>query len=85
MNKLTKIPKTVPATELRKNLAQYLERAKKEPVVVSTDRGADARVILDATFYNRLIERLEDELDTRELERLLAEDSGDFVPLDELK
>ena len=81
MSALPKIPKTVPATELRKNLAEYLERSKTEPVVVSVERGASARVILDASLYNRLVERLEDELDARTLARLIEEDSGEYIPL----
>ena len=82
---LTKIPKSIPASELRKNLSQYLKDAKKNPVVISTDRGNDARVMIDAETYNKLIEAYEDLSDAEELDRLVKNDSGDRISWDKIK
>ena len=81
---LHKVPTTIQSTELRNNLAHYLRASKREPVVVSTDRGADARVLVDATLYNKLVEQYQDAVDTRELERLVESDSGAYTSLEEL-
>jgi prevent-host-death family protein len=71
---LSKIPQFISASELRMHLAEYLHRAKKEPVIVSTDRGANASVILSATMYNTLLEAYEDAIDARELTKLVKQE-----------
>lgn len=57
---LTKIQKNIGISELRKNLPKYLKDAKKEPLVVSLDRGKDLRVVVGVDLYNSLIEACED-------------------------
>jgi prevent-host-death family protein len=73
---LSKIPQFVSASELRQHLAKYLVRAKKEPVVISTDRGANASVLMSAAMYNTLLEAYEDMIDTRELTELVLGQKG---------
>jgi prevent-host-death family protein len=73
---LSKIPQFVSASELRQHLAKYLTRAKKEPVVISTDRGANASVLMSATMYNTLLESYEDMIDARELSELVVSQEG---------
>lgn len=73
---LSKIPQFVSASELRQHLAKYLARAKKEPVVISTDRGANASVLLSGAMYNTLLEAYEDMIDTRELAELVLTEKG---------
>ncbi len=70
---LSKIPQFVSASELRTHLAKYLHRAKKEPVVISTDRGANASVLMSGAMYNALLEAYEDTADVRELTNLIKE------------
>lgn len=81
----TKIHNLVRVSDLRKDLARYLRDAKKKPVVVSTDRGGDTRVLMSAELYNKLVEAYEDAMDSAELERLVAEDDGVRIPLHELR
>jgi hypothetical protein len=78
---LYKLPKTIQVSELRKNLAGHLRHAEKEPVIVSTDRGANTRVILSSGLYNKLIEVYEDYIDARELTALVKNDTGKRIPL----
>lgn len=70
---LTKIPKTVPVAELRRNLAKYLNLSSSEPVVVSAGRGDGARVLLDSELYNHLLEAYEDQRDADVLRALREE------------
>lgn len=81
----TKVHNLVRVSDLRKDLARYLRDAKKKPVVVSTDRGGDTRVLMSAELYNKLVEAYEDAMDSAELERLVAEDDGKYVDWDDLK
>ncbi|HEC30396.1 MAG TPA: type II toxin-antitoxin system Phd/YefM family antitoxin [Candidatus Yonathbacteria bacterium] len=57
---LTKVQKNIGISELRENLPKYLRDAKKEPLVVSLNRGKDLRVVVDVDLYNNLIEACED-------------------------
>ncbi len=82
---LTKIPKIVQASEFRKNLSQYLKNAKNNPVVVSTERGGDSRVVLSADLYNKLIEFYHNSVDARELIKLVEVDDGERISLSELE
>lgn len=72
----TKIHKPIQVAELRKHLAHYLRSAEKEPVVVSTERGADARVIVSTGVYNKLVEAYQDHADAKTLERLVGKERG---------
>ena len=76
---LSKIPKFVTTSELRKNLAKYLKHARKEPVLISIDRGERRGVILSDTTYNMLLEAFENMTDSRELTRLV--DAGQKKPV----
>lgn len=82
---LTKVPKIIQVSELRKNLAGYLRQAKQEPVIISADHGGDNRVILNAQTYNKLIEMYEDRIDSEELTRLVTEGKGKSVSWKNLK
>lgn len=80
-----KIPDIVRASELRKNLALYLKRSADQPVVISTDRGGDSRVLLGSELYNKLVEAYEDMQDRQELERRVVKDDGSRVSLSQLR
>lgn len=69
---LSKIPQFVSTSELRTNLAKYLRHAKKEPVLISAERGKSTGVIMSATLYNTLLEAYEDSMDVRELTTLVT-------------
>jgi PHD/YefM family antitoxin component YafN of YafNO toxin-antitoxin module len=82
---LTKIHETIRSSDLRKNLARYLKKAGGAPVVISTDRGGDSRVMISSAAYNKLVETYEDYLDSRELARLVKDGSGKRVSLGEMR
>ena len=82
---LTKIHNLIRVSDFRKNLSKYLKESKTKPLVVSTDRGGDTRVLMSSTLYNKLIETYQDHIDTRELESLVKEDDSEGVLLSELK
>jgi PHD/YefM family antitoxin component YafN of YafNO toxin-antitoxin module len=68
-------------SDFRASLAKNLARATRRPLVITDHKGGGSFVVLSAHSYNNLIETLEDELDARELARLVAEhDSGTLVP-----
>jgi len=77
---LTKIPKSIQASELRKNLARYLKVADKEPVVVSKERGGGSSVIIGSEIYNKMIEDYEDAIDARDFLELKKNDAGERIP-----
>ena len=56
---LNKIQKPVSITELRQDISKYFKKAKDAPLLVSLDRGRDARVVIDVDKYNDLIETKE--------------------------
>ena len=78
---ITKIPDIVRISELRKNLARYIKESAKNPVVISTDRGGDSRVLLGSELYNKLV----DAYDRNEIEHLVAKDDGKRVSLSALR
>ena len=82
---LTKIHNLICVSDFRKNLSKYLKESKTKPLVVSTDRRGDTRVLMSSTLYNNLIEAYEDHADARELEDLIGEDNGEGILLCELK
>lgn len=65
-----RVEKMVRVSDFRASLSSYLRKAKSKPLVVAADRGGEPFVVLSADAYNRLIEAREDEMDSRELERL---------------
>jgi PHD/YefM family antitoxin component YafN of YafNO toxin-antitoxin module len=73
---ITKVPKTVRTSDLRKDLAKYMREAAIEPIVISTDRGGDSRVLLGSDLYNTLVEAYEDLADRATLEERIAKDDG---------
>ncbi len=82
---LTKIQKNIGISELRKHLPKYLKDAKKEPLVVSLDRGKNIRVVLDVNLYNSLLEFHEDYQDAKELEKLKKNDNGERLDWTDVK
>lgn len=67
---ITKIPNFIRASDFRQHLAKYLKLAEKEPVVISTDRGGSASVVINAEIYNKLVDAYEDATDARVLANL---------------
>lgn len=82
---LTKVHNSIQATDFRKNLAKYLKASKKNPLVISVDRGGETRVIMNSALYNLLIEAYRDDVDAIELERLIAEDTGERIAWRDVK
>ena len=82
---LTKIHNFIQATELRKNLSHYLKKAKDEPIMISTNRGEQVRVVMDGDLYNTIVEAYEDTVDSNLLKKLVKEDHGEYSSLDNLK
>ncbi len=82
---LTKVHNLIQASEVRKNFSKYLRASKKEPLVISAERGGEARVLMNAHLYNKLVEEYEDRVDSEELERLVKEDKGKRITLKALK
>ncbi len=83
-----KVQKTIPSSYFRANLAKTLLRAKKEPLVITTERGLDQYIILGVDAYNKMIEAYEDKMDSKLLTRLMAEHkkSGEkFIPWEDVK
>ena len=71
---IDKIPEIVRTSELRKNLSHYIKQSAKQPVVISTDRGGDSRVLLGRGLYNELVEAYEDMEDRQELEHRVEQE-----------
>lgn len=86
---LTKIPKTIQSSEFRKNLSKYLKESNKEPVFVSTERGAGSSVLISAEAYNKLVDLYDTELDEEEREALAKGrknfENGNFLTLHDVK
>ena len=83
----TKVHKPIPSSRFRANLAESLRDAKKKPLVITTERGLDSFVVLGIDLYNKMIERLEDEIDSRMLVEAILEHkkSGEkMIPLEEV-
>ena len=66
-------------------MARYLRESATQPVVISTDRGGDNRVLLGSDLYNKLVEAYEDMQDRQELENRVAKDDGSRVSLASLQ
>lgn len=66
-------------------MSHYLRESARQPVVISTDRGGDSRVLLGSELYNKLVEAYEDMQDRQELEERVAEDDGSRVGLSALR
>ena len=82
---LTKIHSLIRVSDFRKNLSKYLKESKTKPLVVSTDRGGDTRVLMSSKLYNKLVETYEDHIDAHELEGLVKKGDKRSVSLNELK
>ncbi len=82
---LTKIPKTIQSSELRKNLARYLKDSDKSPVFVSKERGSGSSVLIGADIYNKMIEAYEDAIDARDFLELKKNDDGERIPWSAVK
>jgi len=80
-----KIPKALGVSSFRAELARNLAKAKKGPVVIADRRGGESYVVLSAEAYNQLVEAWEDEIDSRELERLMKRKGKKFILLSAVK
>ena len=77
---LTKIPKTIQSSELRKNLARYLKASDKAPVFVSKERGSSTSVLISSDIFNKFVEAYEDAIDARDFMELKKNDDGVRIP-----
>ena len=82
---ITKVQKYISASDFRKNFSHYLKSAKKNPLVISTNRGRDTRVVLDADLYNELVEAHENQIDAECLVRLVTTDGEERTSWDKIK
>ncbi len=81
----TKIPKALGVSNFRAELARNLAKTKNGPVIIADHRGGESYVVLSAEDYNKLVEAWEDEIDSRELERLIGRKGKKFIPLSTIK
>lgn len=81
----TKVPKTLGVSAFRAELAKNLSNADKGPVIIAERKGGKSYVLLSTKAYNKLVEAWEDEIDSRELERLMKRKNKRFVPLNAIK
>lgn len=77
---LTKIPKTIQSSELRKNLARYLKASDKAPVFVSKERGSATSVLISSDIFNKFVEAYEDAIDARDILEWKKNDDGVRIP-----
>lgn len=66
-----KIEKIVSVSDFRAAISSYLRKAKIKPLIVSADRGGEPFVVLSADAYNTLVEAREDDMDSKELQKLV--------------
>ena len=70
-------------TEARADLAAVIRRAKKKPVRI-TNHGKPQAVLVDPSFYERMIEALEDIDDVRAFDEAIK-DKTPGVPWEQVK
>jgi PHD/YefM family antitoxin component YafN of YafNO toxin-antitoxin module len=80
-----KVPEIVQTSDLRKNLSFYLEKAEKEPVIITTSGDDESKVLLGSRLYNALVQAYEDYADAQFLAKRIKEDEGDHATLAEMK
>ena len=81
-----KVQKSVDVSDFRASMAAHLAKAKNKPLVVSARRGGDSFVVLSVDAYNKLVEAWEDEMDAKELMRLVRLNKGKkLVPWERIK
>ncbi len=71
-----KIEKMVGASDFRASMSSYLKNVKDKPLVIGANRGQNPFVVMSINTYNNLVEAREDEIDARELARLVKENRG---------
>ncbi|HEY5383334.1 MAG TPA: hypothetical protein VIJ88_02140 [Candidatus Paceibacterota bacterium] len=71
-----KVQKTIDVSDFRAAMASHLAKAKHKPLVVSARRGGESFVVLSVDAYNKLVETWEDEMDAKELDRLVRLNKG---------
>ena len=84
LTKTSKIRKPSGISNFRKDLALYIKKAQREPVIVSTT-GGGSRVLLDVDLYNMLVEAYEDHKDSKALSKAIANDNGTRYSLGDIK
>ena len=84
LTKTSKIRKPIGISNFRKDLALYIKKAQREPVIVSTT-GGGSRVLLDVDLYNMLVEAYEDHKDSKALSKAIANDNGTRYSLGDIK
>jgi PHD/YefM family antitoxin component YafN of YafNO toxin-antitoxin module len=81
-----KVHKSVDVSDFRAAMASHLAKAKHTPLVVSARRGGESFVVLSVEAYNKLVEAWEDEMDAKELARLVRLNKGKkLVPWERIK
>ncbi len=71
-----KVQKIVGVSDFRSSIPAYFEKARKNPVIITVNRGGDPFVLLSGEVYNMLVEARESDIDSRELARLVRENKG---------
>lgn len=71
-----KVHKSIDISNFRAAMASHLKKAKSKPLVISARRGGDSFVVLSVDAYNKLVEAWEDEMDAKELDRLVYLNKG---------
>ncbi|OGG79809.1 hypothetical protein A3A39_00890 [Candidatus Kaiserbacteria bacterium RIFCSPLOWO2_01_FULL_54_13] len=71
-----KVEKTVGLSDFRASLATHLAKAREKPLIVSARRSEDSFIVLSVDAYNALVEVRENEIDSRELVRLVKANKG---------
>ena len=73
----------VTVTEARKSLPDLVERARREPVVLSR-HGKRAAVLMSPDAFDEMLEALEEVEDIAAFDAAMAEE-GENIPWDEVK
>ena len=82
---ITKVQKYINVADFRKNLSRHLKNAKNNPLVISTNRGKDTRVVLDTDLYNELVEAYENQIDSECLVKLVKTDERGKISWGKIK
>ena len=73
---ITKIQQQIGVSQFRRGLSRYLKQSKRTPVIVTTTRTGEARVLIDTALYNTLVTAYEHEQDGELLTKLASGERG---------